>query len=75
MIRDVDMHDAPAVMRQQDQDEQYPAGELKKSIDAAEARWFVRNVLHVCEGGRGQCSSRRDTVRSETSTLSVRSSP
>jgi hypothetical protein len=28
----------------------------------------VRNVLHVCEGGRGCCSHSCDTVRSETST-------
>jgi hypothetical protein len=25
---------------------------VKKSIDAAEATWFVRNVRHVCDGGR-----------------------
>jgi hypothetical protein len=29
MIRDVEMHDAPAVMRQHDQDEQYAAGERR----------------------------------------------
>jgi hypothetical protein len=29
MIRDVDMHDPPTVMGQQDQDEQYPPGERR----------------------------------------------
>jgi len=28
--------------------------------------WLLRNVRHVCDGGRGRPASRRDTVRSET---------
>ena len=41
MIRDVDMHDAPSMMRQHDEDEQHPTGDRRngeESIDAAELR-------------------------------------
>jgi hypothetical protein len=31
MLRDVDMHDAPSLMRQHDDDEQDPAGERRHS--------------------------------------------
>jgi hypothetical protein len=39
-------------------------GTVKKSIDAADATWFVRNVRHVCDGGRRRRVNRRETVRS-----------
>jgi hypothetical protein len=71
------MHDAAAFMREHEEYNKtrpVTVGTVKKSIDAAASTWFVRNVLHVCDGGRGRVN-RRETVRSEMAMPSVRSSP
>ena len=50
-------------------------GRTKKSIDARAFAWFHRNVRHVCDGGFGSRARYLDTVASETSMPSFRSSP
>jgi len=47
---------------------------VKKSIETRAERWFARNVRHGWEG-RDSCASSRETVRSEISIPSFRSSP
>ena len=50
-------------------------GRTKKSIDARSFAWFRRNVRQVCDGGPWNRARYLDTVASETSMPSFRSSP
>ena len=62
-------HDAATDVRQHDHHEQdatVSVGTVKKSIDAADITWFVRNVFQRWGEGRACGASSRETVRSET---------
>ena len=77
MLRHVDLQDAAAVVGEDDEDEQDPAGEgrhAKKSTATVEPRWFERR----CARSRGwRLSPRHEprTVRSETANPSFNNSP
>jgi hypothetical protein len=45
---------------------QVSVGTAKKSMATVEARWFERNVRHVCEGGVRRRGISREIVRSDT---------
>jgi hypothetical protein len=78
VLGDVDVHDAAAVVRNQDEHEEHAAVSVetvKKSIETRAERWLARKVRHGWDGGRDRCASSRDTVRSEISIPSFRSSP
>jgi hypothetical protein len=72
------VHDAAAIVRHQDEHEEHAAGQVetvKKSIETMAERWLARKVRHGWDGGRESCASSRDTVHSEISIPSFRSSP
>ena len=48
---------------------------MKKSIATRAWTWLVRNVRHVWDGGLDRFGISRETVRSDTSIPSLRSSP
>ena len=50
-------------------------GTVRKSIDTRSPTWLSRNVLQFCEGGFLRLGIHRETVLSETSIPSFRSSP
>ncbi len=50
-------------------------GTVKKSTDTMSLMWFARKACQACDGGPGRRGMSRDTVRSEISMPSLRSSP
>jgi hypothetical protein len=77
MLGDIEMDDSSAMMSEHDENEQYaePAvGTVKKSKETRAWTWLARKVRHVWDGGVRRFGISRDTVRSERSRPSLRSS-
>jgi hypothetical protein len=72
------VHDAAAVVREHDEHEQQAAGQCRyrEKIHRREGRDVVGEARpRLWDGGRDSCASSRDTVPSEISIPSLRSSP
>jgi hypothetical protein len=78
MLSHVEVNDAPPVVNDHDEyeeDVQTRGGTVKKSSATKSRTWLARNVRQVWDGGERRFWINRETVRSDTSRPSFRSSP
>ena len=77
-VGDVDVDDAPPIVRQDHEDEQtlnITVGTTKKSTETRVRRWLSRKVRQVCDGGLRRRTTYFETVAWEISRPSFWSSP